>query len=166
MTPTPTIGTPDASILFAGPRQLFDDHEANFAALATPTWLGEDHGRAAGFDMALLDLFWTSLSGFLHAARVARANGIEPTDLLPHALGIVDILTPIYGELAERIQADRHGDSDAPVSSVAASLRHLIAASRGAGVNADALESFRSAVDAAVTAGHGSDEITRAYTYL
>ena len=42
---------------------------------------------------------------------VAGADGITPRDLLPHAQGIVAILPPIFEELAERIEADRHGDS-------------------------------------------------------
>jgi 3-hydroxyisobutyrate dehydrogenase-like beta-hydroxyacid dehydrogenase len=63
MTPTSTIGTPSARLLFAGPRDVFESHREVFAALGTSTWLGEDHGRAAAFDMSLLDLFWTSVSG-------------------------------------------------------------------------------------------------------
>lgn len=161
MTPTTTIGTPSASILFAGTRQLFDSHRDTFAALAEPTWLGEDRRRAAAFDMSLLDLFWTSVSGFLHALTVARANGITPSELLPHAKGIVDILPPIFDEFAERIEGDRHGESSAPVSSVAASVRHLIAASRDASVDAGALEAFRGYVDAAVANGYGADEASR-----
>jgi hypothetical protein len=47
------------------------------------------------------------------------------------------------------------------VSSVAASLRHLIAASHAAGVDAGALEAFYRYTDAAVAAGHGDDEISR-----
>lgn len=161
MTPTTTIGTPSASVLFAGPREVFDTHRQVFAALGAATWLGEDYGRAAAFDMSLLDLFWTSVSGFLHALTVARSNGIMPSELLPHALGIVDILPPIFDEFAERIEADRHDDSSAPVSSVAASVRHLIAASHDAGVDAGALEAFRGYVDAAVAEGHGADESSR-----
>jgi 3-hydroxyisobutyrate dehydrogenase-like beta-hydroxyacid dehydrogenase len=161
MTPTTTIGTPSGSILFGGPRDVFDTHRALFAAMGEPTWLGEDHGRAAAYDMSLLDLFWTSVSGFLHALTVARANGIAPRELLPHANGIVGILPPIFAEWAERIEADRHDDSSAPVASVAASLRHLITASGDAGVEAGALESFRRHVDAAVYAGYGHDDLSR-----
>jgi 3-hydroxyisobutyrate dehydrogenase-like beta-hydroxyacid dehydrogenase len=133
-TPTATIGTPSASILFAGPRDDFDTHRALFTAMGGPTWLGDDHGRAAAYDMSLLDLFLTSVSGFLHAMTVARANGIVTRELLPHAQGIVGILPEILTELTERVEADNHDDSSAPVASVAASLRHLIAASRDAGV--------------------------------
>ncbi|WP_102145039.1 NAD(P)-dependent oxidoreductase [Mycobacterium hubeiense] len=161
MTPTSTIGTPSASILFAGPRDIFDTHRDVFAALATTTWLGEDYGRAASYDMALLDLFWTSVSGFLHALNVAQANGVKPSELLPHAHGIVGILPPIFEEVAERIEHDRHDDTSAPVSSVAASLRHLIAASHQAGVDSGALKAFQRYVDATVAKGRGDDEISR-----
>jgi len=161
MTPTTTIGTPSASILFAGARDLFDAHGDVFAALGTASWLGEDVSRAAAFDMSLLDLFWTSVSGFLHAVNVARGNGIAPGELLPHAKGIVDILSPIFEEFAERIEADRHGDSSAPVSSAAASVRHLIAASQDSGVDAAVLEAFLGYVDAAVADGYGAEESSR-----
>lgn len=161
MTPTDTIGTPGASILFAGPKDLFDEHRAVFDVLATVSWVGEDIGRAAAFDMALLDVFWTSVSGFVHALAMAGAHGIAPTELLPHANNIAAILPPVFGEIAERTEADRHGDPSASVSSVAASVRHLIAASGSVGLDAGALEAFRGYVDAAVVAGHGADEISR-----
>jgi hypothetical protein len=47
------------------------------------------------------------------------------------------------------------------VSSVAASVRHLIAASRDAGVDAGVLEVFRRYVDATVADGYGADEVSR-----
>ncbi|MGV9798490.1 NAD(P)-dependent oxidoreductase [Mycobacterium sp. NPDC003449] len=161
MTPTDTIGTPSASVLFAGPQDLFGTHRAVFEMLAAVTWVGEDIGRAAAFDLALLDVFWTAVSGFLHALSVAGANGISAAELLPHAGGIASILAPIFDEIATRVEAARHGDAAAPVSSVAASVRHLIAASRAAGYDAGALEAFRGYVDAAVADGHGADEISR-----
>lgn len=46
------------------------------------------------------------------------------------------------------------------MSSVAASVRHLIAASRDADVDTGVLEAFSGYVDAAVAAGHGADEIS------
>ncbi|QZH61580.1 NAD(P)-binding domain-containing protein [Mycolicibacterium farcinogenes] len=161
MTPTDTIGTRNASILLAGPRDLFDAHRDVLEVLATVSWVGSDVGRAAAFDMALLDVFWTSISGFVHALAMAGAHGIAPTELLPHANNIAAILPPIFGEIAERVEADRHGDASASVSSVAASVRHLIAASGSAGLDAGALEAFRGYVDAAVDAGYGADEISR-----
>jgi 3-hydroxyisobutyrate dehydrogenase-like beta-hydroxyacid dehydrogenase len=161
MTPTDTVGTERASVLFAGPHQVYEAQRDVLAALGSTTWLGEDHGRAAAFDMSLLDLFWTAVGGFQHALAVARGNSVTPAELLPHALGIVEILTPIFSEIADRVERDRHDDASAPVSSVAASVRHLITASHDANVDAGMLEVFRGYVDAAVEAGHGADEISR-----
>ncbi|HEY9263193.1 MAG TPA: NAD(P)-binding domain-containing protein [Mycobacterium sp.] len=161
MTPTEMIGTPDASVLYAGPREVFDAHREVFEALGRAAWLAEDHGRAAVFDMALLDVFWTSVGGFLHAVEVARAQGITPGELLPHARGIAGILPPIFTELAERVEAGRHNNSSAPVSSAAASLAHLITTSRDAGVDAGMLEAMKRYADEAVAAGHGTDDVSR-----
>jgi 3-hydroxyisobutyrate dehydrogenase-like beta-hydroxyacid dehydrogenase len=160
MTPTATIGTPDAVILFAGPREHYDMGAEVFAALGTPIWLGAEHDRAATYDMALLDLFWTSVSGFLHALGIAKAHGIGAAELLPHAIGIVDILTPVFTEIAERVEAGEHGDASAPVSSAATSLHHLITTSREANMDAGALEAFARVVDKAVADGHGAQEIS------
>lgn len=160
MTPTTTIGTPAAGILFAGPRDGYDAGHEVFTALGTPTWLGTEHDRAAAHDMALLDLFWTSVSGFLHAIGIAKAHGIGAAELLPHAIGIVDILTPIFTEIAERVESGQHDDASAPVSSVAVSLHHLIATSRDVGVDAGALEAFARTVENAVADGHGAREIS------
>ncbi|MFB1294285.1 NAD(P)-dependent oxidoreductase [Mycobacterium sp. pW049] len=161
MTPTEVMGTPDASVLYAGPQDLFDSHRGLFDVLGQVTWLGEDLGRAAAYDMALLDVFWTATGGFLHAVEIARAQGITPGQLLRHALGIAAILPPIFTEITERVEADRHDEASASVSSAAASLSHLIATSESSGVDAGALKAMKRYADAAVVAGHGDAEISR-----
>ena len=160
MTPTTTIGTPDAAVLFAGPRDHYDAGADVFGVLGTATWLGAEYERAATYDMALLDVFWTSVSGFLHALEIGKAHGIGAGELLPHALGIVGILGPIFAEIVERVESGQHGDASAPVSSVKASLHHLIATSRDVGADTGALEAFARIVDRAVADGHGAQEIS------
>ncbi|WP_366980649.1 hypothetical protein [Mycolicibacterium frederiksbergense] len=62
--------------------------------------------------------------------------------------------------MTERVETGEHGQADAPVSSVAASLRHLIATSRDVGADAGALEAFARIVEKAVADGHGAHEIS------
>ncbi|WP_396837129.1 NAD(P)-dependent oxidoreductase [Mycobacterium sp. ITM-2016-00317] len=161
MTPTDVMGTTAASVLYAGPRDLFDRHRRLFETLGQATWLGDDPGRAAAYDMALLDVFWTATGGFLHALETARAHGISPAELLPHAVGIAAILPPVFSEIAERVAAARYDDADATVSSAAASLAHLIATSEGSGVDAGTLKAMKRYADACVAAGHGDAEVSR-----
>ncbi len=89
MTPTATIGTPDAVILFAGPRDHYDVGAEVFAALRTPIWLGAEHDRAATYEEWLL---------------LDRRSGPRPADSL-HALGIAVSATGIG---AAELSATRH----------------------------------------------------------
>src|SRR5688572_32532672 len=50
----------------------------------------------SGYDVALLDIFWTAMAGYAHALAVARAEGISARDLAPFAGGIGAILPPIF----------------------------------------------------------------------
>jgi hypothetical protein len=64
MTPTSTMGGPAALVLYSGPQAVYETHQPALRSLGgTATYLGSDPGRAAAHDVALLDLFWTSMSG-------------------------------------------------------------------------------------------------------
>jgi 3-hydroxyisobutyrate dehydrogenase-like beta-hydroxyacid dehydrogenase len=160
MTPIDTIGSPGASILIAGDRTRYDQHREVFHALGSSTWLSESVERAAGYDMALLDLFWTATAGYLHALELAGNAGIEPGDFLPHALGIVDVLPAIFTDAAERVAAGRHDAATSSLTSIANSVQHLIAAAEGAGLDTAALSALSHHVGDAIDAGHGEHEVT------
>lgn len=160
MTPIDTIGTVDAGILFAGPRDLYEDNRKVLDVLGSTTWLGESPVLAAGYDMALLDLFWSATAAYLHALELAKAAGIEAADFLPHALGIVGILPAIFTDAAARVAEHRHGEAASSLSSIANSVRHLISASETAGLDTAALGAFGRHVDKAIQAGHGDHEFT------
>jgi hypothetical protein len=52
------------------------------------THLGEDIGRAAAYDIALLDIFGTAMAGYAHELAVAKAEGV--TDGFLRITEIVD----------------------------------------------------------------------------
>jgi 3-hydroxyisobutyrate dehydrogenase-like beta-hydroxyacid dehydrogenase len=162
MTPTETIGTDDAAVLYSGPVALFDAHRPTLEALGgTATYLGGDPGRASAHEVALLDLFWTAMSGFVHAVALARTEGISAADLAPHAAGIAGILPAIFEDLAARIDAgDHHGD-DSSLRSTSSALGHIVEAAEGRGIDTSVLAATRALVDRAVAEGHGDDGFSR-----
>jgi 3-hydroxyisobutyrate dehydrogenase-like beta-hydroxyacid dehydrogenase len=167
MTPTATIGTPAAVFLYSGPEQLFRTHEPTLAALGgTATYLGADPGRAAAHDLALLDLFWSTVVGTVHAFRLARTEKITGAELAPFAHGISALLPMLIDEAARQLDTGEYDGSEANIASAVSTLDHVVTTSEANGLRADvpraALDLFRRAVDA----GHGADSIYRVAEHL
>ena len=155
MTPVDSIGTDAAVVLHSG-------HEVDMAALGgTQRFLGTDPGRAAGYDVALLDLFWTSVAGVVHAFAMARAEDIPATELAPLAKGIGELIPWVIDELGGRVDADRHDDGTSNIASAAAGMAHIIETAEGRGIDVSVLRAAHALATRAIDAGHGADELSR-----
>ncbi|WP_238162268.1 NAD(P)-dependent oxidoreductase [Micromonospora endolithica] len=167
MTPAPTIGGPDALVLYSGPEPVWQRHRRTLAALGgTADWLGAEPGRAAAHDVALLDAFWTAMSGIAHAFAVAGAAGVTPGDLAPYARGVVGLLPDLVDDLARRISTDDHVADVSTVRSAAAGMSHVVEASEALGLDAAQLRAALAAARRVIRDGHGDDDfarLTRAY---
>lgn len=162
MSPTVTIDTPAAVLLFSGPDQLYARHRETLASLGgSHTHLGEDPGRAAAYDVALLDIFWTAVSGVAHGFALARAEGISGAELAPFAAGIAGLLTSGVEDQAKRIDEDRHDADVSSVASAAAGMAHVIHAAETRGLDTSVLRAAHAVARRVVDAGHGEDSISR-----
>lgn len=160
MTPAETIGTPDAVYLYGGPAAVLAAHAPTLDALAGDrTHLGEDPGRAAAYDVALLDYFWTSLSGFSHALALAGAEGVEPHELAPFAHGITAILPMMIDDFATRIAGGDYERPKSVLSSASSALGHIAHTAHGHGLDTGVLRAAKALVDRAVAEGHGGKDL-------
>ncbi|KFF95698.1 dehydrogenase [Streptomyces scabiei] len=162
MTPTPTIGTPDGVFLYSGPEDLYRAHRPVLDALSgTHTHLGEDIGRAATYDIALLDLFWTAIAGYTHALALARAEGVGARELTPFAQGIAAILPPLFEAGAEEVDSGRHSGEGNPLTSAVSTMAHIVEVSESHGIDASVMRSAEGFARRAIAQGHGTDGFTR-----
>jgi 3-hydroxyisobutyrate dehydrogenase-like beta-hydroxyacid dehydrogenase len=162
MTPTTTIGTPGAVFLHSGPTDLYRQHQPMLTALGgTHTHLGEDIGRAAAYDIALLDIFWTAMAGYAHALAVARAEGVTARELAPFAKGIATILPPIFEHGAEEVDSGRFSGEDNPITSAASSMAHIVHTSEAHGIDAGVMRAAEGLARRAIGRGHGTDGFLR-----
>ncbi|MFF9206000.1 NAD(P)-dependent oxidoreductase [Streptomyces sp. NPDC014986] len=162
MTPTPAIGTDDAVFLFSGPEELHREHRPVLAALGGGhTHLGEDIGRAAAFDIALLDVFWTSMAGYAHALAVARAEGVTATELAPFAQGIAAILPPLFAQFAADADAGTYSGEVNPITSAVSTMSHVVHASEDHGIDASVMRVIEGQARRVVALGHGTDGYIR-----
>ncbi|MFD5325978.1 NAD(P)-dependent oxidoreductase [Streptomyces sp. NPDC127092] len=162
MTPTTTIGTPQAVFLHSGPEELYQEHRPVLDVLGgTHTHLGADVGRAAAYDIALLDIFWTSMAGYMHALAVAGAEGIKPGELVPFAQGIAAILPPLFQEFAGDIENGTYSGEINPLTSAVSSMAHIVHASEAHGIDAGVMRAAEGLARRTVGLGHGADGFSR-----
>jgi 3-hydroxyisobutyrate dehydrogenase-like beta-hydroxyacid dehydrogenase len=167
MTPTLTIGTPGAVLLYSGPEQLYQRHKDTLATLGgTQHHLGTDPGRAAAYDVALLDMFWTAVSGMAHGFALARAEGISGAELAPFAAGVADLLGSSIADHAKRLDEDRHDADIATLETVAAGLEHVVHAAERRGLDVSVQQAAYAQMRRAIDAGYGSDDLSRLTTTL
>ncbi|MBV2362239.1 NAD(P)-dependent oxidoreductase [Streptomonospora nanhaiensis] len=156
MTHTETIGGPSAVFLYSGPADLYAEHRPTLDALGgTATHLGEDPGRAASFDVALLDAFWTAMSGFAHAFALARAEGVAAGELAPFAAGISELLGSSITEIAAHLDAGTSSGAEAAIVSAAAGMEHVVEASEARGLDSGIMRAALAAARRVVDSGRG-----------
>ncbi|MFE0649330.1 NAD(P)-dependent oxidoreductase [Streptomyces sp. NPDC059534] len=162
MTPTPSIGTPAGVFLYSGPEPLYREHAPVLDALGgVHTHLGEDIGRAAAYDVALLDIFWTSMTGYVHALALARAEGISARELAPFARGIGAILPPLFEEWADDVDGGGYSGEGNPLTSAVSTMGHVVHAAEAHGIDATVMRAAEALAVRAVDLGHGADGFTR-----
>ncbi|ANP52649.1 3-hydroxyisobutyrate dehydrogenase-like beta-hydroxyacid dehydrogenase [Streptomyces griseochromogenes] len=162
MTPAPSIGTPDAVFLHSGPRDLFQEHLPRLEALGgTHSHLGEEIGRAATFDIALLDIFWTAMAGYAHAVAIARAEGVTARELAPFAQGIGAILPPLFAEFAEDADSGTYSGAINPITSAVSTMAHVVAVSESHGIDAGVMRATEGMARRVIGLGHGTDGFIR-----
>ncbi|RLU99144.1 dehydrogenase [Streptomyces griseocarneus] len=161
MTPAVTIGTDEAVILCSGPEDVHAEFRGVLEGLAgTVTHLGTDPGRAAAYDVALLDLCWTTVSGYLHSLALARAEGITARELVPYAHGIVGLMERFVPDFAEHADAGEHPGDMSNVVSLAAGMDHVIHAARARGLDTSLMAAARATAQRAIDAGRGKEGIS------
>ncbi|WP_129662656.1 NAD(P)-dependent oxidoreductase [Phytoactinopolyspora endophytica] len=162
MTPIETIGRPESVYLYSGPDDVYKAHQPTLASLGgTATYVGADPGRAATYDVALLDSFWTAMSGVIHAFALAKAEGVTAGELTPFMQGIVGLAADIVPELAADVDRGKYPGDASTITSNAAGMEHIVHAAHQRGIDAGVIEAAKAVADRAIDDGHGQDGFAR-----
>lgn len=167
LTPTPAIGTPSATVLYSGAPAVHEAVRDTMAAVGgTAAYLGDDPGRASAYDVALLDVFATSVNGVMHAFALASAEGIEPERFAGLATGIGGLLPELITRCAQQIRTGRYPGDRSTIASAASGITHVINTAASHGIDVGMLTAARDVIDRAVAAGHGQEGLARLTTVL
>ncbi|WP_406470259.1 NAD(P)-dependent oxidoreductase [Streptomyces sp. NBC_01615] len=162
LTPTPAIGTPSATVLYSGARGVYEAVQETMAALGgTAMHVGDDPGQASAYEVALLDIFATSVNGIVHAFALASAEGIEPERFATFATGIGGLLPEMITRFAQQIQAGQYPGDRSTIASAASGITHIINTATAHGIDAGMLTAAKSIIDRAVADGYGPEGLAR-----
>ncbi|AOS66085.1 beta-hydroxyacid dehydrogenase, 3-hydroxyisobutyrate dehydrogenase [Actinoalloteichus hymeniacidonis] len=156
------VGGPDAALLYSGSSEIYAAQQHTLAALGeNGRYLGEDPGQAAGFNMSLLDLFWTSMFGVVHSFQLAAAENISPAAFNGPAKDMTTMLPDLIDLVTAHLTSHEFPGDASTIDSAASILDDVIETARAGGVDADLLRAGRAAVQRAIEAGHGAEGFSR-----
>lgn len=162
MVPTPMVGTDAGVVLVSGDPAAAAVHLPTLAALGgSVEHVGAEPGTASALDLAMLDLYFTGMTGMLHATTLAQAEGIEPGAFLPYARSIVEVLSGSLDDLVRDAEAGSYPGVDDNLAMELSALDHVVHASERAGLDPRVPGLSRDLVRRAVDAGHGADSFSR-----
>ncbi|MEN7547598.1 NAD(P)-binding domain-containing protein [Rapidithrix thailandica] len=158
LVPVPVIGSAESLILYSGPKGVYDTYLSTLKALGgRPTYLGEEHGIAALYDMGMMNIFFTSLSGVLHSYALVGSDGVAAKQFLPFAKEVFAVAGSFLEEFAENVDGKHYpGDLD-NITMEAAGIEHILEASRHRGMDVGVLNGLKTVYDRAIAAGYGAN---------
>ena len=158
MAVPPEIGTAGALIFYSGPQPAFARHEPALRSLGgATTYLGADHGLSSLYDVALLNVMWGVLNGFLHGAAILGAAGVDAVTFAPFLQAGLRTMADWVPAYAQQVDDGAYPATDATLDTHVAAMAHLVEESEAVGVHADLPRFVKALTDRAIAGGHGAD---------
>ncbi|ONK16237.1 NAD(P)-binding domain-containing protein [Streptomyces sp. MP131-18] len=153
------IGRPEALLLCAGPREVFDRHQETLRALGGDVrHVGDDPGLGALFEAAVVGFLLEFWAGYLHTlALVRRENG--PTDAFASVLqstlqGLAPLLPVIAGQT---VSGDYDPETFGRLDYLAPMADAMIGLRRSRGIDTARLEHLKGLIDQRLGLGFGGE---------
>ncbi|WP_160713447.1 NAD(P)-dependent oxidoreductase [Chitinophaga solisilvae] len=157
MVPPPYIGKegPEIYTFYSGKREVFDRWQADLAIMTATDFRGEDPRLAMIYYQALLDYMYTAVAGILHAIALVQSAGIKAAIFEPYLNNLLQFMPALVAESATIREADDgiYNGTGNNMQMLRAGVRHVLHASREAGINTSLPETIFSLYDAVVGKG-------------
>ncbi|ONK16123.1 hypothetical protein [Streptomyces sp. MP131-18] len=152
------VGHPDTVLVYSGSGEAFRQHEERLRRLGGATYLGPDAATASLYDVALLNLAWATLLGFLQTAALLGTAGVRArtvSPLLTHWLAttVSEVIADYAGQVDDGVYPgdEEWLDLDAPL------MDHLVTATEAGGLDPALPLLIRTLTRRGTDAGHGRD---------
>lgn len=161
------VGTPECTLLYAGPDALFRELAPSLRALGGNTrWVGAPIGHANALDNALLVTLWGATHGALQGAGIVEAAGVPLAEYRAGLDGMLPQLGPMFTDSLERIER-RQWAADATTAATLgtchASVRMVARISEELGLDLSLPRALDRAYQLATDRGDAEDDAAALY---
>lgn len=164
------IGQADATLLYAGPKQLFERHQPTLRALGGLTLhVGEDVGHASALDSALLVAMWGAMFGVLQGVAVCAAEGLPLAAYMAHVKTLAPVIDGAVVDFTTRIEQGRFAADESTLASIEShvgALHHLIELCRERGIDHAVPDAFDRLFNKAIAAGHTQGDFAVLHRFM
>jgi 3-hydroxyisobutyrate dehydrogenase-like beta-hydroxyacid dehydrogenase len=163
------VGTPAATVLYAGPPQVFADNIDLLRVLSPePNHCGDEIGAAAALDLAFLEVFFGSMVAVLHGAALCGSESEGDLKesfftMVPDWLQIVSAMIPSTRTM---VQSGLYQSGNSSMTVNAQAVNHLLRASRHVHIDTTLPETLCTLFQATVANGHADDDLPALYVAL
>lgn len=154
------IGRPEASILYSGTAEVYQQYRPLLDLWGTHTYFGEDAGLASLYDLALLAGMYVMFAGFLHGAAMVAPAGVTASEFAGMAAPWLSAMTGGFQGFAEVIDGGDYtvaGQQSLEFSD----LGDMLAASAEQGISTEVVDMVQRLIQRQIDAGHGKEGFAR-----
>ncbi len=135
-------------------------HESTLALLGSGHWLGNEPGRAALYDLALLSAMFGMFGGFLHAAGLLRSDNIPVAEVPPMIVDLLHAMVDLLPQTATEIDSGVHPQPISNNGMMAVALQNIVTGSEEQRVQTDLMAPIRELFERGAASGLGSQDIS------
>lgn len=159
------VGTPDGTLLYAGPQAAFDRYKPLLLSLGgNSVFLGENPGHAAALEGSLLSFLYASWIGFLHGAALCDSEGISIESYLSATVPMLgSLVTPLVKSAAEMAAQRSYASSVSSLNANTTALEHIVQFSDENGVDRALPACLVASLKQAAAAGHGEKDLAAVF---
>ena len=159
------VGTPDCTLLYAGPQAVFDRNKPLLLSLGgNSVFLGENPGHAAALEGSLLSFLYAAWIGFLHGAALCESEGISIESYLSATVPMLDsLVTPGVKSAAEMAGQRSYVSTVASLNANTIALEHIVQFCDENGVDRALPACLAGALQRAASAGHGEKDLAAVF---
>ena len=158
------IGTPECTIFYSGPEEVFSRVKPVLMALGGNTlFVGAAIGHTSALDLSVLTFVLGAMFGFVQGYIVSEAEGIPPEAFIGSIKGLLPATGEILAGISTRIQKKDYAGSEATLEAWSIGPKELIEWSKGRRMDRRIADAQIGLFEQAIKAGQGQADF--AYLY-